>query len=141
MKTLIILLLLGAVSMDAQNAIPDGNGGNSKFTKTYKYYRIVDANSDTDWLSLTNEVTFNVGSNFDIKTSDLFGRSHTYQRTGTTEEIQVGDVKGWKNYYSAEGKGPIEFWTLRTGTVVKTKNLVAVYTNVPSYFPNSFFYE
>jgi hypothetical protein len=82
-----------------------------------------------------------VGANSDIKTSDLLGRSATYQRIGKTEEIHIGDIKGWKNYYSAEGRGPIEFWTLRTGTVLKTSNLVAVFTNVPSYFPNSFFYE
>jgi hypothetical protein len=140
MKTLIIFFLLSTVSMDAQNAIPDANGGNSKFTKSYKYYRIVDANSDSGWLALTNEITFNVGSNYDIKTSDLFERTHTYQRIGKTEEIQIGDSKGWKNYYSIEGEGKIEFWTLRIGTVIKSGDIIAVYTNVTDYFPNSFFY-
>jgi len=141
MKIHLIFFLFATVPLYAQNAIPDANGGNSQFTKTYKYYRIVDSKSDTDWLPLTNEITFNVGSNFNITTSDAFGRTHTYQRVSTTEEIQVGDVKGWKNYYSLNGKGRIEFWTLRTGTVIRQADVIGVYTNVPTYFPNGFFYE
>ena len=124
-----------------KKAIPDINGGESEFTKKYRYYRIVDSNGDSGWINLSNEFTFNVGYNFDIRTSDGLGRNHTYERIGNTEKLKKGDVEGWKNLYSINGQGKIAIWTLKVGTVIQTTDLVAVYTNVTQYFPDHFFYE
>lgn len=140
MKINILFFLLATVSLYSQDAIPDASGGKSKFTNTYKYYRIVNDNSDTGWLTLKNEFTFNIGSKYNIKTSDAFGRTHTYYCLGKTEEFQLGGKSGWKNYYSIEGKGRIEFFVLRIGTIIRNEDLIAVYTNVPSFFSDDFFY-
>ncbi|MCB0519152.1 MAG: hypothetical protein H6577_05510 [Lewinellaceae bacterium] len=91
---------LDVVSAYSQDAIPDASGGKSKFTNTYKYYRIVNANSGTGWLTLKYEFTFNIGSKYNIKSADAFGRSYTYYRLGKTEEFQIGDKKGWISPYA-----------------------------------------
>lgn len=141
MKTIFIIFFsLVATSLFSQDAIPTQNGRKSKFTNSYKYYRIVTDNSDTNWLTLKNEFTFNVGRNYNIKMTDAFGRSETYICRGETEEFIYGNKKGWKNYYALANIGNFEFNILRAGLIIKKADLIAVYTNVPSFFPDDFFY-